>query len=147
MIIDQETFFDGLDFEECMFEYLTEKRVCYKGKDGGYYRVDHFGTSYVIEYAENEEEARLNCFEDADTFDDTVPENVLIKVIRRSLMEYVNDGDSIKDRIKKTAELNEDEYICNDIGVLEQLQMIRSMSDEEFEAYLEELSKKKNEPE
>ena len=43
-----------LEFEKCEFEYEFGKRDCYKGSDGGYYRVDHFGTSYVIEYAENE---------------------------------------------------------------------------------------------
>ena len=39
----------------------------------------------------------------------------------------------------------ENEYICDDRGVWENLQRIRTMTDAEFEAYLEELSKKQNE--
>lgn len=35
-----------------------------------------------------------------------------------------------------------DDYICDDRGVLEEVQKIKSMTDEEFEAYMAEQSKK-----
>lgn len=89
MIITQDRFFEGLAFEKCKFEYEFEKRDCYKGSDGGYYRVDHFGTSYVIEYAESEDEAKLNRFEDDDLYDDSIPEDELIAMIQKDLNEYV----------------------------------------------------------
>lgn len=38
---------------------------------------------------------------------------------------------------------DKDEYICDDRNVLENLQKIRSMTDEEFEAYVEEHKKNK----
>ena len=82
MMLEQKLFFNGLDFEEHEFEYPTGKRICYKGLDGGYYRIDHFGNSYVIEYAENEIEAKNNCFEDADLYDDSLPTKELIERIR-----------------------------------------------------------------
>lgn len=88
-MINQDKFFEGLDFEKCEFEYEFGKRECYKGSDGGYYRIDHFGSSYVIEYAENEDEAMLNCFEDADLYDDSIPETELIAMIQKDLKEYV----------------------------------------------------------
>lgn len=88
-MIPQDKFFEGLDFEKCEFEYEFGKKECYKGADGGYYRVDHFGTSYVIEYAENEEEAKLNRFEDDDLYDDSMPEKELIAMIQKDLKEYV----------------------------------------------------------
>lgn len=37
---------------------------------------------------------------------------------------------------------SKDKYICDDRDVMENLQKIRSMSDEEFEAYVEEQKKK-----
>ena len=73
-MIAQDKFFEGLDFEEVKMEYKFGKVKCYKGSDGGYYRVDHFSSCYVIEYAENEDEAKLNCFEDVDLYDDSLPE-------------------------------------------------------------------------
>ena len=91
MIIDQHEFFNGLDFEKCDFEYASGKRTCYKGSDGGYYRVDHFGKSYVIEFAENEEEAKNNRFEDTDLYDDSLQKNKLIKIIQSDLLKYVNE--------------------------------------------------------
>lgn len=91
MILEQNIFFKGLNFEECEFEYPTGKRKCYKGSDGGYYRIDHFGSLYVIEYAENEDEAKSNQFEDADTYDDTLPKNELINMIQADLKKYVSE--------------------------------------------------------
>ena len=88
-MIPQNKFFEGLNFEMYEFEYEFGKKECYKGTDGGYYRVDHFGTSYVIEYAENEEEAKLNRFEDDDLYDDSIPEKELIAMIQKDLKEYV----------------------------------------------------------
>ena len=69
------------------YEYGQEN--CYKGLDGGYYRVDHFGSLYVTEYAETEYEAKLNFFEDVDLYDDSLPEAELIAMIQKDLKEYV----------------------------------------------------------
>ena len=88
-VIDQSKFFAGLGFEPFEMEYPFGKETCYKGSDGGFYRVDHFSDVYVIEYAENEEEARLNRFEDDDLYDDSLPEEVLIAKIQADLKEYV----------------------------------------------------------
>lgn len=91
MIIEQKEFFKGLDFEICEFEYDSGKRICYKGSDGGYYRVDHFRNLYVIEFAENEEEAKNNMFEDTDLYDDSLTKNELIKSIQSYLIKCVNE--------------------------------------------------------
>lgn len=91
LMLEQKKFFKGLGFEECEFEYPTGKRTCYKGTDGDYYRIDHFGSSYVIECAENEEEAKLNQFEDADLYDDSLPTNELIDLIQSDLKKYISD--------------------------------------------------------
>ena len=88
-MISQDKFFEGLDFEKYEFEYAFGKKVCYKGTDGAYYRVDHFCFSYVIEYAENEDEAKVNRFEDADLYDDSIPEEELVAMIQKDLKEYV----------------------------------------------------------
>ena len=89
MITEQHKIFEELGFIEYEFEYPTGKRMCYKGPDGGYYRIDHFGKSYVIECAENEEDAKLNRFEDADLYADTFSRNELIVAIQADLRKYV----------------------------------------------------------
>lgn len=89
MMKNQAKFFEGLGFDEYEFKYAFGKQICYKGTDGGFYRIDHFSNLYVIEYAENEEEARLNRFEDADLYDDTIPEEQLIIDIQRDLKRYI----------------------------------------------------------
>ena len=88
---NQDKFFEGLDFEKCEFEYEFGKRECYKGSDGGYYRIDHFGSSYVIEYAENENEAILNRFEHAELYDDSLPQDKVISMIQSDLKEFINE--------------------------------------------------------
>lgn len=91
MIIEQQNFFNGLGFEECEFDYPTGKRKCYKGTDGGYYRIDHFDKSYVVEYAENEKEAKLNQFEDCDLYDDGLPTDKLIELIQSDIKKYISE--------------------------------------------------------
>lgn len=86
MLIAQEEFFDVLDIKETEIEYVTGKRKCFKGSDG-YYRIDHFGNSYVIEYAETEEEAKQNIFEDGDLFDDSLSKSDLIEQIQNALLQ------------------------------------------------------------
>lgn len=85
MVINQKKFFSGLDFEQ----HELNGEICFRGSDGGFYRIDHFSNFYVIEYAENEEEARLNRFEDDDLYDDTLPEDKLIEQIQADLKKYV----------------------------------------------------------
>ena len=87
--IDSQVFFDGLEFEKVEFD---KGITCYKGVDGGFYRVDYCGglSSYIIEFAETEEEARNNMFEDDDLFDDSLPREEIIEQIRTALIEYVN---------------------------------------------------------
>lgn len=89
-MINQKRFFEGLGFEEIEMQYGYGKRTCYKGPDGGFYRIDHFSDLYVIEYAENEEEARLNQFEDGDVYDDALPEDELISIIQADLKKVFN---------------------------------------------------------
>ena len=91
MLIKQYEFFKGLDFEKHKFEYGSDKRNCYKGIDGGYYRVDHFRNSYVIEYAENENEAKLNRFEDVDLYDDSLPKGKIISLIQSDLRKFATE--------------------------------------------------------
>ena len=88
MIKEQQKFFEGLNFEKCEFEYSFGTQSCYKGPDGGFYRIDHFGDSYVIEYAETEEDAKLNRFEDSDLYDDSLSEAQLIIDIQTDLKKY-----------------------------------------------------------
>lgn len=90
MLIKQSKFFEGLDFEKCEFEYPFGRKACYKGADGGYYRIDHFGASYVIEYAENEEEAKNNQFEDTDVYNDSLPTDKIINMIQADLQKYTS---------------------------------------------------------
>lgn len=90
MTINQDKFFANLGFERFEMEYASfGKYVCFKGPDGFFYRVDHFGKSYVVEYAENEEEAKIHRFEDADLYDDSLPEEQLIAQIQSDLKKYV----------------------------------------------------------
>lgn len=89
MLIEQEVFFEGLDFEPIEYEYRFGKRTCYKGPDGGFYRIDHFAALYVMEFASNEEEARLNVFEDGDTYYDA--DDYVIELIRADLIKYSNN--------------------------------------------------------
>lgn len=88
--ISNEEFFDGLEFEKVEFDNGI---TCYKGVDGGFYRVDYCGglDSYIIEYAENEEEARNNMFEDDDLFDDSLHREEIIEQVRNALIEYVKE--------------------------------------------------------
>lgn len=90
MLIEQEVFFEGLDFEPIEYEYGFGKRTCYKGPDGGFYRIDHFADLYVMEFASNEEEARLNVFEDGDTYYDA--DDDVIELIRADLIKYSNSN-------------------------------------------------------
>lgn len=90
MPLEQQKFFDGLGFEEYEFEYHFGTKKCYKGEDGGFYRVDYFGNTYVIEFAENEDDAKLNRFEDSDLVDDSLNKEDLVQYIRDTLKEYVN---------------------------------------------------------
>ena len=94
MIIEQKIFFDGLNFTECEFEYPSGSSICYKGPDDCYYRVDHFGNTYVIEYAEDENSAKNNWFEDTDLYDDSLQHDELISIIRADLIKFVNDSTS-----------------------------------------------------
>jgi len=85
MKIEQSKFFYGLGFEELEINGT----LCYKGPDGFCYRMDHFSQSYVIECAESPEDAKVNLFEDADLFDDDLPEAELIAQVQAALREYV----------------------------------------------------------
>ena len=49
-------------------------------------------TQFVIEYAENEIEAKNNCFEDADLYDDSLPTKELIERIQADLIKYVEQN-------------------------------------------------------
>ncbi len=92
MKIEQDRFFEGLGFEKYEMEYEFGKQDCYKGPDGWFYRIDHFENNYVIESAENEDEARLNRFEDDDLYDDSKSDEEIIEAIRADLKLYIQQG-------------------------------------------------------
>lgn len=87
MLISQEKFFEGLDFE-----YLPNVgwKGSHKGKDGHFYHIDHFDNVYVIEVADSEEEARCNAFEDAYDFLDEWGEEEIIRQVRETLIKMCN---------------------------------------------------------
>ena len=85
MQIPQEKFFDGLGFERIEMHYLCGVYVCYKSPAGEYFRIDHFSNVYVIEYAENEKQAKGNGFDDGELFDDSLPEDELIRQIQEAI--------------------------------------------------------------
>ena len=64
--------------------------TCCLHPDGGFYRIDHFADLYVMEFASNEEEARLNVFEDGDTYYDA--DDDVIELIRADLIKYSNSN-------------------------------------------------------
>lgn len=88
--ISDDEIFEDLGFEKVEFDTGV---VCYKGRDDGFYRVDYCAGlhSYITEFAENEEEARNNMFEDDDLFDDLLPREQLLGYIRTALKEYVEE--------------------------------------------------------
>lgn len=85
-IIPQETFFQGTDFKRRVMIYPFGSRVCFESPAGHFYRIDHFSDVYVIEFAENEADAVHNMFEDDDCFKDSLPREVLIKMIQESIL-------------------------------------------------------------
>lgn len=87
MEIDQTDFFKGLNFTEYEFEYGDAKNKCFKGADGGFYRIDYFANNYVIEYAENETEARSNFFEDSELYDAEELYDEIVNKIRQELIK------------------------------------------------------------
>lgn len=91
-VIEQAVFFRGLNFVKCNFDGIE----CYKGMDNCYYRVDHFATTYVIEFAEDEIQARNNGFEDDDLFEDSLPEEELMFQIKTALQNYTMDQQDIE---------------------------------------------------
>ena len=86
--ISNDEIFEGLERVE-----FDTGIVCYKGRDDGFYRVDYCAGlhSYITEFAENEEEARNNMFEDDDLFDDSFPKEEMIEQVRNALIEYVKE--------------------------------------------------------
>lgn len=104
-MIEQERFFAGLDFEKQVFLGLT----CYKGRDGAYYRVSHFTNSYVIEYAENETQAKCNAFEDADLFRDDLSEFDIIAKVNHALRIYTMNQKDIDEKYN---------LICKKLGFI-----------------------------
>lgn len=88
--IEPKEVFECLGFEKIDIEYAFGTKLCYKAPGGEYCRLDHFWGTYVVEYAENEEEARLNVFEDGDRFDDDLPKDELIAALQQSIRDELN---------------------------------------------------------
>ena len=84
--IPQDKYFEGLNLERLEMTYPCGTFVCFKTPAGDFFRIDHFADCYVIEYAENEDEARANCFDDGELFDDTLPEEELIRQIQKAII-------------------------------------------------------------
>ena len=93
MMFNQDEFFTKLGFDKYNMEYAAHgKYSCYKGPDGGFYKIDHFSKFYVIEYAENEYDAAHGIFEDTDLFDDALPEEELERQFMKWFEKYVGIG-------------------------------------------------------
>lgn len=87
--LNQDIFFNGTGLERHEFEYgVYGKYVCYKASDGAFYKVDHFDRFYVMEFAENEDEARICRFEDTDTVPDYIPLGELVFWVHHWLEKY-----------------------------------------------------------
>lgn len=87
MLIPQEKFFEGLDFE-----YLPDVgwKGSHKRKDGHFYHIDHFDKVYVIECAHSKAEAQANCFGDAYDFPDEWGDEEIIRQVRDTLIKMCN---------------------------------------------------------
>ena len=69
------------------------KYVCYKTPKGDFVMLDHFSKSYVIEWAENEKEARDYIFEDTDLFDDGKSVEEIVSEIDAWLVKYIDNDE------------------------------------------------------
>jgi len=83
-MIDNDKFFQGYGLKKVHLNGIES----YKAPETEtYYRLDHFCSFYVIEWAGNTEEAGKNIFEDTDLFDDSLPEDELLKQLGTFLEE------------------------------------------------------------
>ena len=111
MMIDQDSFFDGLGFKR------AENRwgVYYVAPSGSCCRIDHFDNVYVIEWAENENAAEKSLYEDGDLFDDRLPEDQLIHDVQLSIRE--DEGDCNRpvsvEELKKLLYIADIEGLCH----------------------------------
>ena len=85
--VSQAQFFEGMGYKEHAMQYPCGLYICYEGSRGHFFRIDHFDNLYVIEFADNEKHARMNMFEDCDTFPDDMPPGELIAAIQKSIQE------------------------------------------------------------
>lgn len=99
-LIKQERFLAGLNFEKCIFA----GKICYKGIDGCYYRIEHVENNYVIEFAKDEVQAEYDVFENVDLFDDSISEFELIRIINRELRIYTMNQKDVDDKYCKICE-------------------------------------------
>lgn len=80
--IDQDYYFANTKLHKCEIESSFSGRfIAYRSLSGEYYRIDHFDNLYVIEYADNLEEAMNNRFEDTDCFADELTDHELLLAI------------------------------------------------------------------
>ena len=87
MLIPQETFFEGLGFEDLP---NLSCDGCHKGLDGHFYHIDHFDKVYVIECAHSKAEAQANCFGDAYDFPYEWGDEEIIRQVRNTLIKMCN---------------------------------------------------------
>lgn len=70
---------------------LIEGKMCFIAKDGGFIRLDTIGDDQnciVIEYAENEKDARNNVFEDGDLlYMNELSEDEMVKEVIKQIEE------------------------------------------------------------
>ncbi len=92
--VDQTPFFEGLGFKRCEYKWGDY----HLAPSGSCYRIDHFSHCYVIEDADNQDEAERNLFEDADLFDDSKPWESIVREIRLRLMEYEREVTEVADK-------------------------------------------------
>ena len=90
-MLDFTDFFSKIGYEKYEMEYAAHgKYTCYKAPDGCFYKIDHFSNCYVIECAENEEEARKCIFFDTDLFDDKLSKEELESKFHNWFTTYAN---------------------------------------------------------
>ena len=84
-VIDQEKFFEGLDFEKVDLLGHT----LYKGVEGTFFRIDQSNEGFIaIEYADSEDYVRCNFFDDADLFDITGSDEEMLQLVRSELERH-----------------------------------------------------------
>lgn len=86
-MITSEQIFKGMGLKEIPIN----NEIMYQASNGHIYRVDEGETFVAIEYAENEEDAKRNAFDDADLFEKNKGNSVadFLSFIKSEIKSYI----------------------------------------------------------